>query len=509
MNERVLIIYNRPTGADANCAASEAGVLDQVHAVSAAMMRLGIGYRVAPIDDINALAAELTQADESIVFNLVEAFVGRPWDAWFVPAMCQALGKSVTGNDTNALLATLDKAWTKQLLQCAGLPSPIGQTVGIGQKIDASQLPAGRLIVKPCCTDASEGIDVHSIIDDRATLNKIVEGIHKKFHQPALIEEFVGSRELNVSLIQRNNRLEVLPLAEIDFSKFAANQPRIVDYSAKWNADSFAFSNTPRMIPAPVDASVAEAIRQAAMRAWQALGCRDYARVDFRLDDAGKFHILEVNANPDISPDAGFAAAVGAGGLAYEEFVATVVENAERRLLAMRSAQGHSPKKSPEVRKPVTIRRTAADDRDGIMKFMAETQFFPEHELAIAAEVLDDAIRDGEAGDYQSFTAVSDEGSPIGWVCYGATPCTVGTYDIYWIGVSTSVQRGGIGSALLDFAEGRIRQQKGRLAIIETSGRDLYKPTQQFYISRGYRLDAVVSDFYSVGDDKLMFVKRL
>jgi ribosomal protein S18 acetylase RimI-like enzyme len=231
--------------------------------------------------------------------------------------------------------------------------------------------------------------------------------------------------------------------------------------------------------------------------------------VDFRLDDAGQFYILEVNANPDISPDAGFAAAVSASGMTYDEFVATMLDNAAGRLAAMRSARGAMARPSSADREPVTIRRTVAADREPIVTFMGETKFFPDHELAIAAEVLDDAIRDGEAGDYQSFTAVRESGEPIGWICYGATPCTVGTYDIYWIGVSAAVQRGGVGSALLDFAEGRIRERNGRLVVIETSGRELYQPTQQFYIRRGYRLDAVVADFYNAGDDKLMFVKRL
>ena len=113
----------------------------------------------------------------------------------------------------------------------------------------------------------------------------------------------------------------VLPLAEIDFSAFSDKQLKLVDYEAKWVKESFGYNNTPRIIPAPLAEPVAEKVRHLALQAWDALGCRGYARVDFRLDEKDNPYVLEVNPNPDISPDAGFAAALEAAKIPYEQFV--------------------------------------------------------------------------------------------------------------------------------------------------------------------------------------------
>jgi D-alanine-D-alanine ligase len=99
-----------------------------------------------------------------------------------------------------------------------------------------------------------------------------------------------------------------------------------VDYAAKWLPDSFAYQNTPRVIPARLTRRQADAVRQLALGAWHAMGCRGYARVDMRLNAAGRPQVLEVNPNPDISLDAGFAAALEAGGIPYEEFVEAAIE---------------------------------------------------------------------------------------------------------------------------------------------------------------------------------------
>ena len=165
------------------------------------------------------------------------------------------------------------------------------------------------------------------------------ERLHRQFGQAVLVEQFVGTRELNVSVIEKAAGPAVLPLAEIDFSAFDPSRPRVVDYAAKWRTGSFEYSNTPRVIPAPIPEATATEVRRLALRAWNAAGCNDYARVDFRLDDGGRLHVLEINQNPDISPDAGFMAALTASGMTPADFVRTVVSNAERRRRA--ASAGH------------------------------------------------------------------------------------------------------------------------------------------------------------------------
>lgn len=154
----------------------------------------------------------------------------------------------------------------------------------------------------------------------------------------------------------------------------------------------------------------------------------------------------------------------------------------------------------------ITIRKQTASDVAAVMEIVKGTGFFRVNEYQIALEVLEEAAAGAPQCTYQSF--VSLNGSQVtGWVCLGETPCTIGTFDIYWIAVDAKQQGKGIGSKLLSFAQDQIVRQKGRLAVIETSGSDLYAPTQHFYESNGYYLAARIKDFYAVGDDKLIFIK--
>lgn len=156
--------------------------------------------------------------------------------------------------------------------------------------------------------------------------------------------------------------------------------------------------------------------------------------------------------------------------------------------------------------KTIKIRKAAVADSDGVMKFVEATQFFRPVEVEIAKEVFDEAAIAKPGCSYQSYVAELD-GRAVGWICFGATPCTLGTFDIYWIAVDTSLQRMHIGSKLLAFSEEQIRKQNGRLMVIETSGSEKYVPTRGFYERNGYTLSAVVKDFYAPGDDRWIFTK--
>lgn len=155
-----------------------------------------------------------------------------------------------------------------------------------------------------------------------------------------------------------------------------------------------------------------------------------------------------------------------------------------------------------------TIRYSEPHDRDAVLTFLAATGFFRDDEMTIAAEVLDEANAKGPQGHYQSFVA-EEGGQPVGWICIGPTPCTLGTFDIYWMGVTPDRQGKGIGAALLRHAEALIRERGGRLSIIETSGRPIYESTRGFYLKLGYREVARIADFYAPGDAKVMYAKDL
>jgi D-alanine-D-alanine ligase len=507
----VLILHNDPKPSDHGrvYAESEAGVLVEVRAVSQALDRLGIPHRTVGVRRFEDLPAVLSAADEPVVFNLVEGFWAEDKRENLAQTLITAFGKACTGNDAQSLLLTLDKWECKTLLAAAGLPTPQGLIVRPGQSVPTKGLFEGPYIVKPVQTDASEGIDKTSIVQKRGkSLTDAVKRIHEKMSQPALIEQYIEGRELNVSVISRGGELEVLPLAEIDFSAFEEGRPRIVGYEAKWLEDSFEFNHTPRVIPAPLPKRLAEEIRELAKGACRALHCFEYCRVDFRLDKADRPCVLEVNANPDISPDAGFAAAIEAAGISYKAFVKLLIDNAiDRTEKTLNEGQKTSP--SSVIRSPssgMKIRWCKPEDRQIVLSFLSETGFFRPDEIDIAREVLDGALAEGPTGHYQSFVAEMD-GQTVGWICYGPTPCTIGTFDIYWIGVSSAWQGHGIGRALTAYAEQLIRDRGGRLFVVETSGRESYTPTRRFYEALGYEQAASIPDFYGPGDPRVIFIK--
>jgi D-alanine-D-alanine ligase len=333
----VLIIHNTFGSPEDPLYQSRAGVMDQVRAVRQSLDKLGIETQVLAVENIKHLTAVLNCRPERLIFNLAEEIFESMDEACYVPAVCRSFDKYCTGNDSPALLLSLNKVHAKAILHQAGLPCPQGQVVMPQQPIELSRLPAGRYILKPACSDASEGITADSVVDlpdELAKTKQLINTLHTHFNQPVVIEQFIPARELNVSVIECSGVPTVMPLAEIDFSAFDDSMPKIVDYSAKWHPDSFGFNNTPRKIPADLPAAAAERVRSLAVAAWRALGCRDYARVDFRLDDQLNPYILEINPNPDISPDAGFAAAIAAGGIPYEQFVRSMLTNAQNRLSA-------------------------------------------------------------------------------------------------------------------------------------------------------------------------------
>lgn len=508
--ESVLILHHAvPAMAIGPSAASDAGVLDEVQSVQQALLDLSIPHHVEAAAGLSDLPLLLSRYQGSIVFNLVENFNGAAAESMQVPTLCQAFHAPCTGNDTVSQTLCLDKWRTKVILKAAGLPVPDGHLVAPGHQANPALLPPPPWIVKPLSTDASEGIHSKSVVNGPPpALSRAVRTIHHTFHQPALIESFFGCREVNVALFQRGKHILVLPVSEIEFRNFNPDRPKIVDYTAKWDENSFEYKNTVRVVPASIKPHLAKQLRSAALSAWNLLGCRDYARVDFRLDEKGNFVILEVNPNPDISPTSGFAASLSAAGISFRQFVKQILVNARSR-----SPLPHLSKPPPRrTLKPgrgsFTLRRTLSSDRDPILEFMRKTGFFHDGEIVVAQEVLDEAIKGGASGHYQSFTLLEHDAA-VGWICFGPTPCTSGTFDIYWIGVCPQHQGRGYGRVLLQTAEQHIRRRGGKLIVIETSGRDIYNSTRGFYLATGYREAARVPNFYAPGDARVIYTKPL
>ncbi len=151
------------------------------------------------------------------------------------------------------------------------------------------------------------------------------------------------------------------------------------------------------------------------------------------------------------------------------------------------------------------LRHLTADDRTRIEEITRLVGVFREEELLVALEVFDEAVR-GAAGNTYSVLGVQVDGDVAGWICWGPTPCTLGTYDLYWMAVAPEAQGTGIGKALLEEMERRLAGV-ARLIVIETAGRPDYAPTRAFYQARGYSPISRIPDFYAPGDDQVVFVK--
>lgn len=305
-------------------------VKERLQAVQAALKSLG--YKVSQLEvqtNLSDLLRKILDAQVDVVFNLCEEFAGKTSLEMNVAAILELLNIPFTGSPAFVLGLTQDKGKTKSILAHAGIPTPNYQIWYPGEKDNPIKINY-PVIVKPLKEDASLGIDNESLVKDESSLQRQVKKIHQNYNEPALLEEYIDGRELNVSIIG-NSEPRALPISEIDFSSLPPDLPKICGYAAKWENQSLEFRHTLPICPAPLSPEVEKKVVEISLKVYQIMECRDYARVDIRLDAQGTPYILEVNANPDISPDAGLIRSAKAAGFSYEEFIGYIVELAKER----------------------------------------------------------------------------------------------------------------------------------------------------------------------------------
>lgn len=305
---------------------SEAEVEEQAVAVEDSLKQLGLmPKRFILSDDFASLVRRLKEWNPDIVINLCEEALGDSHFEMNVPALLELMRFAYTGSPPLTLGLCQDKGLTKSILESRGLPTPKYQVL---RRFDDWESKASYpLFVKPLKEDASLGITKESYVENEAELKKRVEYVIERYNQPALVEEYTEGRELNVSIIGDKD-LQILPISEIVFGLM--DEPKIVDYRAKWIDESEEYEKTVPVCPAELDIDTRRIVERVALRAYVALQCRDYARVDIRLKN-GTPYVLEVNPNPDISPKAGFARSLKAAGIPYEDFVSRLILMAYRR----------------------------------------------------------------------------------------------------------------------------------------------------------------------------------
>jgi D-alanine-D-alanine ligase len=287
--------------------------------------------------DRAATADALRRHRPDVVVNLVEDLPEGPDQVFRVTECLDRLGLPYTGAGTRALRALADKRGMKRRLHDAGLPVPDdldGRQApggGVGSTPPSSPVPPAsppiRYIVKSAIEHASIGIDGTSLVAGAEAAAALLAARRAERGGAWLAEQFIDGREFNVAILETPEGPRALPPAEILF--LDPTRPRILGYEEKWAEASAAYSATPRRFSkTPADAPLLAELTELALAAWRAFDLTGYARVDFRVDEAGNPYILEVNANPCLSADAGFCAAAREAGLTQADIVARLIETA-------------------------------------------------------------------------------------------------------------------------------------------------------------------------------------
>ena len=303
-------------------------VLEQVRAVGEVLGALGY----TPIElgltvDLSAIEKALKTLGPAFAFNLVESLAGSGRLIHLVPAVLEFYGISYTGAPADALYQTSNKAVSKRLLEGSRLPTPEAffQEDGLNGSIPRK---GDSYIIKSVWEHASIGIEDDSVVavHDREQLYQAMAVRRKALGGSCFAERYIQGREFNLSLLTSLEGPVLLPPAEIRFDHYPPEKRKIVGYRAKWDTDSFEYHHTPRSFEfPPEDGPLLKRMGELAVKCWNLFGIRGYARVDFRVDQENRPWILEVNANPCLSPDAGFAAAASRAGLSFRDVIERIV----------------------------------------------------------------------------------------------------------------------------------------------------------------------------------------
>ena len=279
------------------------------------------------LDQVRAAAPDL-------VWNLCESLAGDSRHEPTFAGLLELFGIPYIGNDLLGLASCLHKQRTKDILIARGIATPPHRFLADLAALDDPALDALDYpwFVKLAHEDASVGITEDNLVATPAALRRRARELMTTYAQPVLAERYVDGRELNVTLVGNGAELQVLPLHEIDFAAMPADRPRIVSYAAKWDEDHVDYAGTKAVPLRDASPELVANVSRIARGAWHALGLRDYGRVDLRVDAADTAWVIDVNPNPDISPDAGVARAARLAGMSYPQLIAHIAGVAHRRI---------------------------------------------------------------------------------------------------------------------------------------------------------------------------------
>ena len=333
---RVTVVFNRDfEGAEAD---PENKARDDIKDIADNIVAVLVrhGYQAMGLgitDDIPLAIRSLRELAPAVVFNLCESIRGDNRFEGLLPLLLDLEGISYTGSGAFPLLLALHKDKTKEVLRARGVPTPAAVLL---DNPDSSRVTLDfPLIVKPAREDASVGICSASVVRDRQALDDRVKYVLAHYRQPVLVEQYIEGREIYVSLLERSgDRPQIFPFFEIDFSDMPSDRPRIVSFEGKWVEDSVEYRGTRPVRCEGLSPALRTRVAETALAAFEAIGLRDYARMDVRLAPDDVPYVIDVNPNCDLSDLAGgFSKAARAGGLSYEKVILRLVDLALSRRL--------------------------------------------------------------------------------------------------------------------------------------------------------------------------------
>jgi D-alanine-D-alanine ligase len=332
---RIIVLYNHDYD-DASSAADVVSVEASARAIAGALEGAGATVELIGLQgrEVLAVIERVRAAGPELVFNLCESMAGDARNEPTFVGLLDLFEIPYTGSDLLGLASCLYKQRAKDILIARGVPTPphrfLTDPAALGDPaLDALDYP---WFVKLAHEDASVGITEANLVATPAALRSRVRELMAAYDQPVLAERYVDGRELNVTLIGNGAELQVLPLHEIDFAAMPADRPRIVSYAAKWDELHVDYAGTKAVPLRDASPALVTRVERVARDAWHALGLRDYGRVDLRIDADGTPWVIDVNPNPDISPDAGVVRAARLAGMSYPQLIVHLADVAYRRI---------------------------------------------------------------------------------------------------------------------------------------------------------------------------------
>jgi D-alanine-D-alanine ligase len=275
----------------------------------------------------------LKKINPDIVFNIAEGFNSLSREAQ-IPCILDMLQIPYTGSDPLTLATCLDKARAKEILSYYDIPNAKFVIVDSIELVKDINLDF-PLIVKPVSEGSSKGIFSTSFVRDKNELSNEINRVLSEYNQPALVEQFLSGREFTVAILGNGSEAEVLPIVEISYNDFPNDFVPIYSYEAKWILDTKENPLDVFSCPAKIDSLLEKKIKDVALKTYKILRCKDWSRIDIRLDNNNEPNIIEINPLPGILPDPDenscFPKAARTKGIDYIEMINKVLYFAAKR----------------------------------------------------------------------------------------------------------------------------------------------------------------------------------